>query len=220
MYKIPLCFMELLRIILVKFKGRRSVSPRLHWNQIKSHRISSSAFSVFLLVSGPWGSQHINKIFVTEQSRALLEALCPVGQNRPLQSQRVAEGAWRSCLLWALLCLCCPSLCSALHLSCPGSPLHPASSSVLKSYSPCAGASWELFGRVFMSLSVSCPCGARADVVSLMQPCFQAFCIVSCSCPVFFYQLFFQLLTIFSSPVLSHSPALRYCNLYSLPSKP
>lgn len=47
-------------------------------------------------------------MLVTERGRALLEAVCPVGQNRPLQAQWVAGGARRSCLLRALLCSCCP----------------------------------------------------------------------------------------------------------------
>lgn len=65
-----------------------------------------------------------------------------------------------------------------------------------------------------MSLEVSRPCGGKADLVPQIQPYCQAFCLVSCFWPGFFYQLFLQMLAIFSSPVLSLSPALPCCKFY------
>lgn len=86
-----------------------------------------------------------------------------------------------SCVLRALFCSChpCPAPGSALLL--PREVLPSLPSVVPRSHSPCHATSWELLGSLFMSLKVSCPHCARADLVSLIQPYFQAFCMVSCS---------------------------------------
>lgn len=121
----------------------------------------------------------------------------------------VPVGCWRcpeelppagSALL--LLPLPCARLCPSPAQGCPP---QPAFGSVPRSHSPRAGTRWELFGSMFTSLKVSWPSGARADLASLIQPYFQPFCMLACSRPVFLYRLFFQLLTVFSSPILSCS---------------
>lgn len=70
---------------------------------------------------------------------------------------------------------------------------------------------WSQLGALWQhAYEVSHPSGGKADLASQIQP----YCQALVSDQVSFYQPFLQMLAIFSSSVLSLSPALLCCKLY------